>query len=251
MNKLQLMTGVDIPIIELGANIHQPTIKEISYLGELTYFTSIQFLCFNRATMSASTEQDNSNLETLNNFQIFMMLIRDPRLPDRTQKLLDVLSLLTILFPNYKCQFLPSSIYFINIKDKEDFFVIDETNFDAFRDVLTEISAVNNSISGQNGLYNPRSKKAAEIAAKMLHNRSRIAKQKGQSADGTLSRYVSILTVGLSSMSLNDCLNLTIYQLYDLLERYGLYMGWDLDIRSRLAGGKPDDKPDDWMKDIH
>jgi len=29
-----------------------------------------------------------------------------------------------------------------------------------------------------------------------------------------------------------------------------LYIGWDLDIRSRLAGASPDDKPDDWMKDI-
>jgi hypothetical protein len=52
-------------------------------------------------------------------------------------------------------------------------------------------------------------------------------------------------------MSLTDCLNLTVYQLYDLIERYGLYISWDLDIRSRLAGGKPDSKPDDWMKNIH
>lgn len=52
-------------------------------------------------------------------------------------------------------------------------------------------------------------------------------------------------------MSLDKCINLTVYQLYDLIERYGLHVGWDLDIKSRLAGGKPDDKPDDWMKDIH
>lgn len=52
-------------------------------------------------------------------------------------------------------------------------------------------------------------------------------------------------------MSLDKCINLTVYQLYDLIERYGLYVGWDLDIKSRLAGGKPDDKSDDWMKDIH
>jgi len=41
-------------------------------------------------------------------------------------------------------------------------------------------------------------------------------------------------------MSISDCYNLTMYQLFDLVERYMLYINWDLDIRSRLAGGKPD-----------
>jgi hypothetical protein len=41
-------------------------------------------------------------------------------------------------------------------------------------------------------------------------------------------------------MSLEDCMNLTIYQLYDLVERYMLYVNWDMDIRSRLAGATPD-----------
>jgi hypothetical protein len=41
-------------------------------------------------------------------------------------------------------------------------------------------------------------------------------------------------------MGLQDIMNLTLYQLYDLVERYKLYMSWDLDIKSRLAGGSPD-----------
>jgi len=82
--------------------------------------------------------------------------------------------------------------------------------------------------------------------------RVKTAESKGEKSDsGILSRYVSILTIGLESMSLKDCLNLTLYQIYDLIERYGLYTSWDLDIKSRLAGGKPDSKPDDWMKNIH
>ena len=39
--------------------------------------------------------------------------------------------------------------------------------------------------------------------------------------------------------------------MYDLIERYSLYIHWDMDIRSRLAGAKPESKPDDWMKNIH
>ena len=130
-------------------------------------------------------------------------------------------------------------------------FTLNESNFKAVKEVLEEIGGINNATGGQNSNYNPRSKKAAEIAAKLMRSRAKVAAQKGYSIDGTLSRYVSILTIGLSSMSLADCLNLTVYQLYDLIERYGLYVGWDLDIKTRLAGGKPDNKPDDWMKDLH
>jgi hypothetical protein len=50
---------------------------------------------------------------------------------------------------------------------------------------------------------------------------------------------------------LQQVADLTMYQIYDLMERYSLYTNWDLDIRSRLAGGKPDSKPDNWMKIIH
>lgn len=30
-----------------------------------------------------------------------------------------------------------------------------------------------------------------------------------------------------------------------------LYVNWDLDIRSRLAGGKPESQCENWMKNIH
>ena len=39
MNSLAIVSGVDIPIPELGLVLHQPTIMEISYLeSELEYF---------------------------------------------------------------------------------------------------------------------------------------------------------------------------------------------------------------------
>ena len=44
---------------------------------------------------------------------------------------------------------------------------------------------------------------------------------------------------------------ITMFQLYDLMERFVLHINWDLDIRTRLAGGKPDSQPDNWMKNIH
>ena len=66
-----------------------------------------------------------------------------------------------------------------------------------------------------------------------------------------LYQYISSMVIGIQSMSLKDCLNLTLYQLLDLVERYSLYTDWDIDIRSRLAGASPDGQPENWMKNIH
>lgn len=247
MNKLQLMTGVDVPVPELEIAIHQPTILEISYIGELEYFQAMQLLCFDKNTIIAANPKGTSNLLAMNNFEIFMTLIGGP---DGLEKQNQILSVLSILFPKYTVQFLPRGLFFNNATEKKSF-TLDERNFDSLRVILNEVSGMKNATGGQNGTFNPIGQKSAEIAAKLMKGRQRAAQQKEGSSQGVLARYVSILTIGLNSMSLNDCLNLTVYQLYDLIERYGLWVGWDLDIRSRLAGGKPDSKPDDWMKDIH
>jgi hypothetical protein len=52
-------------------------------------------------------------------------------------------------------------------------------------------------------------------------------------------------------MSLKDCCDLTLYQLYDLIERYTLYTSWDIDTRARMAGAKIDRPTENWMKNIH
>lgn len=221
-------------------------------MGEMDYFSTIQLLCFDKNTIIAANPKGASSLSVMTDFQIFMTLVNVPDEESRSHIQNNLITVLTILFPGYGIQILPNGmgIYFNNPATKHNL-MINDTNFDIFKQALTEVTAVRNSTGGENSNFNPKGQKAAAIAAKIMKGRARAAASKGYSADGVLGRYVSILTIGLSSMSLDDCLNLTVYQLYDLIERYGLYIGWDLDIRSRLAGGKPDDKPDDWMKDLH
>jgi hypothetical protein len=55
-----------------------------------------------------------------------------------------------------------------------------------------------------------------------MRGRQRVAAQKGELNVSVFTQYLSILTVGLNSMSLNDVINLTMFQLYDLIERYML-----------------------------
>ena len=152
-----------------------------------------------------------------------------------------------LLFPQYKVLFTPRSII---LNGNNSSTTIDESNFDILQETITQICCIKSGLNN-NQNYNPGDKKAQEIAEKLMKGRQKIAAEKGESDVSVLSQYLSILTVGIASMSLADLMDLTMYQLYDLIERYSLYVNWDMDVRCRLAGGKPDNQPDNWMKNIH
>ena len=158
-------------------------------------------------------------------------------------KKLAVQQLLTLLFPNKKCVFTPRAIVIGE-------HMIDEQYFEQFQDIVKEIFCFKSNQHDQS-TFNPANKKAKEIADKLMRGRQRVAEINGSANASIFSQYLSALTIGIQSMSLWDLMNLTMFQLYDLVERYQLYINWDIDIRSRLAGAKPDGKPENWMKNIH
>ncbi len=238
--RLALMCGSDIPVPQLQATIHQPSIKEIALIGEADFFIAVQCLNVNKDFL----RQDKTLLHNTNNFQIFMTIMLEKETKDKkiaTQRLLQ------LLFPNYNVLFTPRSI---SLQGKESSAVIDENNFEYLQMIVKEIFCVSNKNNQQNG-FNPANDKAREIAEKLMRGRQRVAEINGSANASIFSQYLSILTVGLSSMSLQELMELTVFQLYDLIERYQLYISWDIDIKSRLAGAKPDERPDNWMKNIH
>ena len=218
---LALITGVDIPIPECRLTVHQPSIKEISVMGERAFFRGVQTICI-------SKPMDRNDLANISNFQIFMKIVMDKAEKDRKQNVLDTLF---ILFPKYKVTILPRSLLF-NI-DNENI-IIDENNFSSLQEVLRLISCVEDSVQSD---FNPVNDEAAAIAQKLLRGRQRVAAQKQGTQTGykVFSQYLSILSVGLK-MPLSELVNLTVFQFYDLIDRYTLYTRWDLDIRAKLAG---------------
>lgn len=239
--RLSLMCGTDIPIPACQLILHQPTIKEISFIGEQNFFIGVQCLCLNKTMFI----EDRTLLETTNNFQIFMMVMSEKEAIEKKE---DVKQVLTLLFPKYKVSFTPRSLIFT--APELPTATVDESNFEDLQEILKLVFCANSGPMDQT-TFNPANETAKKIAEKLMRGRARVAAQNGQANTSVFSQYLSILTVGLESMPLQNLLDLTMFQLYDLIERYMLYVNWDMDIRSRLAGGKPDSKPDNWMKNIH
>ena len=238
--RLALMCGNDIPIPQCQVIVHQPRIKEIGMIGEQDFFIGAQCLTIN----SSMFVQDKGLLPDINNFQIFMTIMNEKESRDKRDSTLQVLQ---ILFPRYKPMMTPRSLMLMGENQQ---ILIDENNFEHLQNVLKLIFCTQTGSMDQQA-FNPANEEARKIAEKLMRGRARIAEENGSSNSSIFSQYLSVLTVGLNSMSIQDMTDLTIYQLYDLIERYNLYLAWDIDVRSRLAGGKPDKHPDNWMKNLH
>lgn len=238
--RLALMCGIDYPVPECQLVIHQPKIREIAYIGEEDFFSGIQCLCLNKSMFI----KDKTALLDTTNFQIFMMIMAEKEAIDKKKSVQQVCKL---FFPNGQTIFTPRSIM-ITAGEAQPV-MIDDSNFESLQSAISNICCLKTGPMEQT-TFNPANDRAREIAEKLMKGRQKVAAQKGGANVSIFSQYLSVLTIGLK-MPLSEIMELTVYQLYDLIERYGLYTNWDIDIRSRLAGAKADGKPEDWMKNIH
>lgn len=237
--RLAMICGTDIPVPSCQLVLHQPTLEEISYIGERDFFSGAQTLCLHKSMFI----EDKILLMTTTNFQIFMMIMSEKEAKDKKEA---VKSVLTLLLPDYQILFTPNSLVF---KKDDITILIDEENFEIFQEALRDIFCMNDGPMDQQ-TFNPINDRAKQIADKIMKGRQKVAELKGNSNVSVFTQYISMLTIGLH-ISMLELKKLTMFQLYDLVERFMLYINWDIDLRSRLAGAKPDEHPENWMKNIH
>ena len=237
------MAGTDIPLPQLSLVFHAPTIKEIALMGETKFFEALHYLCLEKEMII----QDEFLLSSLNNFQVLMKVLGQP---ENKEKKGSVITLLGIMFPDYQTIITNNSII---LTRAENTALIDEKNFEEFQKVLRKALCVDSVFQRDNIVYKPGNDKAREIAAKLMRGRQKVAEIKSREAsnESVFARYISILVIGTNTLTVEDCINLNVFQLFDLMERYNAYLEWDIDLRVRLAGGKPDKEVESWMRNLH
>lgn len=165
-------------------------------------------------------EQAREELEKINNFQLLMMLINEDK-----EKKDDLKTILLMILPEYQIILTPRSIL---CKKGEENLIIDEENFESFQKILRKVFCQNRKKKDDDEIpeqYNVQSKKAKEIAEKLYKGRKRIAELKAAQNpdDSMLSRYISILAIGMG-YTINELNSLTLYQIVDLFERFTMKM---------------------------
>lgn len=241
-NNLALMCGCDIPIPALQLVIHPVTMREIGLMGEESFFEATNYICLQKEWITS----DKTVLETYSNFQILMRVLQDPASSEKKES---VQTLLSLLFPQCSVSFTPNSILLYN-KELKQASMIDDNSFGDFQAIIKEVLCLGDMRQGDNVTYNPANERAKRIADKLMKSRLKVAEIKNKSKESVLTKYVSILCIG-NRMSLDECKELTLFQLFDLMERFSLYSNWENDFRVRLAGGDTKQEAENWMKNIH
>lgn len=250
LNDLLLMSGIDVPFVEAGVTLHQPTLKEIAYVGEENFFIGCEFLNFSKDILSV---EDKSSLEEVDNFDIFMSIMMDRKTVGLQKGRLCAIVVLGILFPNYNIKMDFDKII-LEEKDLETgdtvLHYINKHNFEKFKKIIIDIFCLNRG-SEDSTNYNPKGKTANAIAEKLKKGRQKAAVAKGQNQKVSLySRFISILSVGMFK-SIHDLLDYTLYQLFDTYDRYELKTSFDFYMKAKLAGASGMEEPEHWMKEIH
>lgn len=246
LSDLLLLSGNDIPFPEAQVTIHQPTLKEIAYIGEEAFFLGCGFLDFSKNLLN---ERDKARLSNYNDFDIFMTVIRNKQ-ADVQRSVECALSVLTLMFPLYEVSVRDNLI--ILKKDTEEH-SINNKNFDQFKEILTTMFGLKMGKEAADK-YNPSGDLAKRIADKFKKRQEQLNKlAQEELGDGKriaiLSRYASILAVGLQK-DFNNLMQYTVYQLYDEFQRFQLKVQWDAYIQARMAGAKDLEEAENWMIDL-
>lgn len=227
-NDLLLLSGNDIPFTEAQITIHQPTIKEIAYIGEEAFFTGCELINFSKDILP---EEDKVNLENKSNFDILIAILRERNaVMQRNRNCVEMV--LALIFPMYTINITDKGI---ELGEQEERHLINNDNFEAFRQIFNMMFSFNKDNKKE---YNPGGDLAKKIADKLKKRHQKLAELKeGQNKIDILSRYVSILAVG-EHKDMNSLLNLSVYQLFDEFERFKLKMSYDIYFQAKMAGAK-------------
>ena len=247
LNNLLLLSGADIPFIEGTVTIHQPTMYEISMIGEDTLFTGSEMLRFSKDILS---DEDKSRLNDYSDFNILMSIMND-KSGAMIHNVSCAKQVIDLLFPLYTVTYTPSAILFLDRNDK--FTVcgqINEDNFLAFKDTVSAMFCLKAAAATEE--YNVQGELAKKIAEKFKKRKQQLAELSSskQHKVAIFSRYISVLTVG-EHKDMNSFMKYTVYQLFDEFQRFQLKTAHDVFIQARMAGASEMQQPEDWMKDIH
>lgn len=247
-NELLLLAGSDIPFPEAQVTIHQPTLKEIGYIGEKAFFIGCGLLDFSKNLLN---ESDKNRLANYDDFEILMTIMINKT--DETREIVNSAFLvLSLIFPLYEVCVRKDEVAIILIKDNHEF-KINKINFPIFKKNFIHMFNLKD-IDKDFENYNPAGSMAEKIANKFKKRQEQLLKIKSKNNNtkenfSILNKYASILAVGLQK-DLNSLMQYTIYQLYNEFQRFQMKMQWDAYIQAKMAGAQDLEEIDNWMSDL-
>lgn len=233
IDKLKLLSGTPIDV-GIG-KIHPLTIKDIAEIGEEQYNKYLQCLLVDKSNVDLS-----KNIDDVKNFDILIALcIQDNNFLKQTMKALD-------MFFKEKVNIHQNGYFYL--KDIKNNRFITRDNYD---EIVKVIKSINCIAIKEEKEYNPANEKAKKLIEQFKKNKEQTPKKKNK--DNELYNIVSAVS-WKSELGIQNIFNLTIYQLYDAVNRLNLIDNYNYTMISVYTGSmevkKNELKKLTWLKSI-
>lgn len=246
------LSGSPVAVPMCAIYLVQPTVRQIIQLGETDFLMGCHILG-KTEDFVYDVKQGNSQLETMSNFEILMILVKQQ---------LDVRKFLDIFFelvcPEYTVRYTNKSIQLYLPSEKDDKKLslkgqITPFNFKDFQDTVRELFVP--ASNGNEPEYNLANDKAREIYEKIKKGRERVqAEHGGNNSSGSLyGTYASILAIGLQ-MDINIFLDYTPFQITDAYMRYWSKVNYDFYrhvATTPLMDVSKMEEPEEWTRNLY
>lgn len=215
------MSGSAIFIEEIGFAIRQPTLKDISIIGEEKFYKSISYFMINKDKLSL--EGDIRDFDILTYFCLTNEDIKS-----------FISELLILTIEDIDDIIFDQSLISVVIAGHET--IIDESKFLIIKETFKQIFCLNQSSESS---LNPADDIARKIAEKLEKRKAKLAAQnKEKKEENILSNFISVLAIGANSISISECLNLTIYQMYNLIKRFNMHAEYHIQMQALMQGAE-------------
>lgn len=241
-NYLLYNTKIDIPFAEMGCSLHNPTVEEISLIGEREFHIAVEMVI---SIPKNLLDQGKAVSEDITDFDIFMTMINHQ---DYKEYKNCVLMLFSLLFVNCSIKVLKDHIEIID--ENQAIHLLNKTNFEALQTTFIHMFKTEKEEKEMTKPADGLAKKIAEKIAAGKRKREEIKGKKNTTDTSDMSiykRYASILAVG-EQKDINILYKYTPKQLKEEFERYQKKIAFDNYVAARLAGATDIDEPENWME---
>lgn len=237
----QLAAGAPIPVPNTEIKIRQPKIREIAIIGEEKFYSFVSYFKINKQSLMETVEdiEQKKAISALTEYEVIKLLIdNEPEVGFGMQFILQM------VIKDIEIVRFTDTFLFLKVKSGQQY-IINNESFLVIKEIIYRIFALQDNKAE----YNPANKAAAEIAKKLEERKRFLAQGQGKKGQSILADLVSILAVAFHCLNIDEILNLTLYQVFELTKRFGMYSQYQIQIQAMMQGAE-DVELIDWMKKI-
>jgi hypothetical protein len=241
IDALQLISGAPIVVPKLELIIYQPRLYQVAELGEEKFYEYLSYFKISKKVI-LSKVKDKEFIELLDqktDYEILKLISENE--PSIEEGIITILKLVI-----KDIEVIKLNPFFIFIKTQAgQQYVINDEYFTIIKEILYKIFG----LGKEKQEYNPANSIAADIAKKLQERKEKLARLQGKKEQSMFADFISILAVGLNCVDISKILNLTIYQILNIMQRFGMYNQYNVQIQAMLQGAE-DVELIDWLQKI-